>query len=161
MNPYDNEHADVNGDGVQLYLSTDRGFSGWMIVPDAESSQVRIRQLERWTADVAISAASATGVLTVPTAALVGTNGSYLVRLLGAGGEVTTQPVTIGLVTNTRAEVRNGLTEGQTVITGVATTQSTTTTTNSGGGFGGGGLAGGLGGAGRGTVGGGQGGRQP
>ncbi len=56
VNPYDNENPDVNGDGVQLYLSSDRGLSAWMLVPDQESSHVRIRQLERWAADVPISA---------------------------------------------------------------------------------------------------------
>ena len=49
-NPYDNEPADINGDGVQLYLRTDRGESGWMLVPDAATSTVRVRQLEEWTA---------------------------------------------------------------------------------------------------------------
>jgi RND family efflux transporter MFP subunit len=130
----------------------------YAVTVSVTDSSGRVRQ--GMSADVAISAASATDVLTVPTAALVGANGSYLVRLLGADGEVTTRPVTVGLITNTRAEIRDGLTEGQTVITGVATTQATT---NGGaGGLGGGGLGGGFGGGGRGTVGGGQGGpRQP
>lgn len=56
VNPYDNEHADVNGDGIQFYLSTDRGLSAWMLVPEPRSSRVRIRGLERWTAEVPISA---------------------------------------------------------------------------------------------------------
>jgi hypothetical protein len=57
VNLYDNEHADINGDGVQLYLSTDQGLSGWILVPEAHSSGVRTRRLERWPASVPISAA--------------------------------------------------------------------------------------------------------
>jgi len=56
VNPYDNEHPDVNGDGVQLYLSSDQGLSAWMLVPEATSSRVRTRQLERWLAAVPVSA---------------------------------------------------------------------------------------------------------
>ena len=48
-NAYDNEHPDINGDGVQLYLQTDRGESAWMLVPDAASSAVRSRQLDDWS----------------------------------------------------------------------------------------------------------------
>ncbi|MGH7292635.1 MAG: hypothetical protein ACREJT_15560, partial [Myxococcota bacterium] len=33
VNPYDNEHPDINGDGVQLYVRTDAGSSGWSLVP--------------------------------------------------------------------------------------------------------------------------------
>lgn len=96
------------------------------------------------SADVSISTAEATNVLTVPTSALVGANGTYLVRLLGANGEIATRPVTVGLVTNTRAEIRDGVTEGEIVITGVATAQTTTTGgTGAGAGLGGGFVPGG------------------
>jgi hypothetical protein len=47
-NVYDNESPDINGDGVQLYLGTLRGLSGWMLVPEAESSRVRVRALSEW-----------------------------------------------------------------------------------------------------------------
>jgi macrolide-specific efflux system membrane fusion protein len=111
------------------------------------------------SADVSITTAQAANVLLVPTTALVGSGGTYGVRLLDAGGQLVTQPVTVGLVTNTRAEVRDGLSEGQTVVTGVVTT--TTTTTTGSGGLGGPGGLGGGGFGGRGTVGGGGGNRQP
>jgi multidrug efflux pump subunit AcrA (membrane-fusion protein) len=113
------------------------------------------------SADVSITTAEAANVLLVPTTALVGGNGSYGVRTLDASGQLATQPVTVGLVTNTRAEVRDGLSEGQTVVTGVVSAQTTTTTGNGGGGFGGAGGLGGGGFGGRGTVGGGGGNRQP
>ena len=49
VNPYDNESPDINGDGVQLYLATRRGVSGWVLVPDAGSDRVRARPVDGWT----------------------------------------------------------------------------------------------------------------
>ena len=90
------------------------------------------------TADVTITIATATNVMTVPAAALRGTAGNYSVLILGADGTPTAQPVQVGLITNTTAEIKSGLTGGQEVVTGVNTAQNGTTTTT--GGFGGGGL---------------------
>ncbi len=87
------------------------------------------------TSDITITTASATNVLTVPAAALRGTAGSYSVLVMGPDGEPTAVPVQVGLVTNTTAEVKSGLTAGQTVVTGVNTPQTATSTNN--GGFGG------------------------
>jgi macrolide-specific efflux system membrane fusion protein len=101
------------------------------------------------TADVTITIDSATNVLTVPAAALRGTTGDYTVLIVGADGTPTAQPVQVGLVTNTTAEIKSGLTEGQAVVTGVANAQTGTTPTT--GGFGGGGIGipgGGFGGGG-------------
>ena len=93
------------------------------------------------TADVTITIDSATNVLTVPAAALRGTAGNYSVLTMGADGTPVAQPVEVGLVTNTTAEIKSGLTEGQEVVTGVNTPQ-TGTATNGNGGFGGGGFGG-------------------
>ena len=96
------------------------------------------------TADVTITTASVTNVLTVPSEALTGTAGSYSVRILGPTGVPEARPVTVGLVTTTLAEIKSGLTAGETVITGTtaARNATTTTTNNQGGGnfrgFGGG-----------------------
>ena len=38
---------------------------------------------------------------------------------MGADGTPTAKPVEVGLVTNTTAEIKSGLTEGQAVVTGV------------------------------------------
>jgi len=92
------------------------------------------------TADVTITIASATNVLTVPAAALRGTAGDYSVLVLAADGTPATVPVEVGLVTNTTAEVKSGLTAGQEVVTGVNTAQNGTSPTVTGG-FGGGGIA--------------------
>jgi hypothetical protein len=56
VNRYDNEPADVNGDGVQLYVRTDRGESGWMLVPETSPATVRMRQLDGWAAPLPIRA---------------------------------------------------------------------------------------------------------
>ena len=64
------------------------------------------------TSDITITTASATNVLTVPAAALRGTAGSYSVLVMGP---MATErgPVQVGLVTNTTAEVKSGLTAGR------------------------------------------------
>jgi len=89
------------------------------------------------TADVTITTASAEAVLNVPIAALRGTAGSYTVLVMGPDGQPTAQAVEVGLVTSSAAEITSGLTEGQTVVTGVSTAQTGTPTTT--GGFNGGG----------------------
>jgi membrane fusion protein, macrolide-specific efflux system len=95
------------------------------------------------SADVSITTESATSVLRVPATAIVGSDGQYAVRVLDANGQVTTRQVSVGLITSSMAEIKDGLTEGETVVTGVATTQTTTT-----GGFGGLAVPGGFGGGG-------------
>ena len=98
-----------------------------------------------------ITVANASNVLTVPASALRGTAGNYSVLILGADGTPTAQAVEVGLVTNTTAEIKSGLTEGQEVVTGVANAQTGNPSVTNGG-FGGGGIAipgGGFGGGNR------------
>jgi hypothetical protein len=66
---------------------------------------------------------------------------------MGADGTPTLTPVTVGLVTSTTAEIKTGLSEGDTVITGTAADRiaSSNSTTNSFGGNGRGGFGGGGG----------------
>jgi hypothetical protein len=49
-NPYDNEHPDINGHGVQLYIRTISDAGAWVIVPEANSASARVRQLAGWGA---------------------------------------------------------------------------------------------------------------
>ena len=86
------------------------------------------------TADVTITIASATNVLTVPAAALRGSAGDYRVLTLDAGGQPVSTPVTVGLVTSTTAEIKSGIEAGTAVVTGTSSTRTGTTTTS--GGFG-------------------------
>ena len=87
------------------------------------------------TADVTITIASATNVLTVPAAALRGTDGDYRVLTMGADGTPVSTAVQVGLVTNTAAEIKSGLDEGTAVVIGTAAQRTGTTTPT--GGFGG------------------------
>ena len=50
VNPYDNEHPDVNGDGVQLYVEGGGVRGGWMLVPEGGES-VRARAIDGWDGD--------------------------------------------------------------------------------------------------------------
>ena len=84
------------------------------------------------TADVTITIASATNVLTVPAAALRGAEGDYRVQTLDASGQPDATPVTVGLVTSTSAEIKCGLTEGEAVVTGTAADRVATSGSNNG-----------------------------
>lgn len=93
------------------------------------------------SADVTITTASATGVLTVPSAALEGTTGDYAVMTLAADGTPQRTPVDVGLVTSTTAEIKSGLAAGTAVVTGTAADLVGTVNDNGGGRFGTGGVA--------------------
>ena len=43
VNRYDNEHPDINGDGVQLHIQSASVLTGWMLIPETESGDVRVR----------------------------------------------------------------------------------------------------------------------
>jgi macrolide-specific efflux system membrane fusion protein len=88
------------------------------------------------SADVTITTASATNVLTIPSAALLGSDGDYRVRTLDADGDPVATPVEVGLVTASTAEITSGLTEGQAVVIGTASDLAGTTKDGSDG-FGG------------------------
>jgi macrolide-specific efflux system membrane fusion protein len=70
------------------------------------------------SADIAITIASATGVVTVPSSALQGTTGDYNVMTLGADGNPQRVPVEVGLLTNATAEIKSGLEAGTPVVIG-------------------------------------------
>ena len=51
VNVYDNESADINGDGVQLYILSSGRPSGWLLVPESNAEgrgPVRIRPIQGW-----------------------------------------------------------------------------------------------------------------
>jgi macrolide-specific efflux system membrane fusion protein len=93
------------------------------------------------SADVTITAASATGVLSIPSRALSGTAGAYTVRVVADDGTVSTRSVEVGLVTASLAEIKSGLQAGERVVTGTSSTQNAGTTVTGGAGvFPGGGV---------------------
>jgi len=143
---------------IALTPSTTSGSSSVVSYPVTVSIDGTNDQLRSgMSSDVSITVAQAANVRVVPTAALSGSNGNYVARVLAADGSVTAAVVEVGLVTTSGAEIRSGLSEGQTVVTGtVSSTTTGTGATNNGnrgvtGGFGGGGFGGGgFGGGGRG-----------
>jgi RND family efflux transporter MFP subunit len=90
------------------------------------------------SAQVAVTLAEADNVVAVPSIALVGSSGNYSVRVIDSAGAVTDQPVTVGLVTASLAEIQSGINVGDTVVTGTTSslnsTSSNTNTFNLGGG---------------------------
>jgi len=56
VNRFDNEHADVNGDSIQLYVRNEHGLSGWMLVPERDTEAVRTRRIDGWLAEQPIRA---------------------------------------------------------------------------------------------------------
>jgi macrolide-specific efflux system membrane fusion protein len=137
---------------IGLTPSTSSGSSSVVSYPvtiaiDGSNSAIRAGM----SADVAITVAQATNVLVVPTSALAGGKGDYVARVLDEANNVSTTPVEVGLVTTSGAEIKSGLNEGDTVVTGTVSSQ-TNSTTNNNRGLGGGGFSGGFGGGGGGFV---------
>lgn len=96
-------------------------YNGIFDVPNADG---RLRTY--MTAQVHIVLGSATDVLVVPAAALGpgDADGRHAVRVLGEDGQVSERRIDIGLNDKVTAEVRDGLAEGDIVVTGVAVAQS-------------------------------------
>jgi macrolide-specific efflux system membrane fusion protein len=76
------------------------------------------------TADITITLAKAENVVAIPAGALLGASGDYSVRVLKADATIELRQVSVGLLTNTMAEITDGLAEGETVITGTASDQN-------------------------------------
>ena len=90
--------------------------------------------LSGMSATVTVTTASVDNVLRVPATALQGSaSAGYTVLVLNANGSTSTVDVTVGLVTTSMAEIKSGLTVGETVVTGTTATRTTTTTTSNSG----------------------------
>jgi RND family efflux transporter MFP subunit len=111
------------------------------------------------SASVAVTTASATGVIAVPSTALHGAAGNYTVMVLDSSGQAQTVSVQVGLIASGLAEIQSGVSAGDLVVTGSSTVRTGTTAGGAGitipglggaggvggGGFGGGGRGGGGG----------------
>ena len=98
---------------------------------------------EGMSASATISVASKESVLTIPIAALGGTDAARTVQVLAADGSVSSADVAVGLIGDTTVEITTGLSAGEKVVTGIL---GQLTTSSSAGGFGGGSGFGGGGG---------------
>lgn len=92
-------------------------YNGRFDVPNPDG-KLRISM----TAQVSIVLARATGVPTIPSAALGPRRrgGTYMVQVLGADGQVTPREVKVGVNNNAMAEIVEGLKEGDEVVIGQA-----------------------------------------
>lgn len=88
------------------------------------------------SASISITTAQVDNVVAVPAIALVGSLGSYSVRVLDANNQPQLVPVEVGLVSSSLAEITSGIAEGTVVVTGTSSTRTTTTGTGGAGGFG-------------------------
>lgn len=62
VNPLDNEHPDINSDGVQLYLGSSHGsgrYYAWLLVPEGEHGAVRVTSRAAFGPAVSIQATAA------------------------------------------------------------------------------------------------------
>lgn len=86
------------------------------------------------SAEVHIVLGAAKNALVIPSSALgaKAADGSYNVQVVAADGQQTSRKIIIGLNNNVTAEVRSGLSEGERVVIGEAST-STTTSSSVGG----------------------------
>ena len=106
----------------------------------------RLRPDMTVTADIATTVAD--NVVAVPSAAVKTSNGKKYVAVMGSNGQTANQTVTTGLSDDTYTQIKSGLTEGTTVVTGSTSTSasSAASSRSSGsilGGAGGGGPTGG------------------
>ena len=86
------------------------------------------------SAEVHIVLGEVKNVLTIPSSAL-GTksaDGSYVVQTLGDDGKPSPRKVTVGLNNNVSAEILSGLSEGENVVIGEASTTTTKSSSNGG-----------------------------
>jgi membrane fusion protein, macrolide-specific efflux system len=126
--------GDVTGTVAAIAPTASAGDSGVVSYPVTITLTDAPAKLKPgMTADITITTASASNVLTIPSTALLGSDGDYTVRVLSAAGVAEIREVAVGLITSSLAEITNGLAAGEAVITGTAADRAATTTNNSGG----------------------------
>lgn len=138
----------VEGRVISIALRADEAASNGVVsfAVTVELSDAPDRLRPGMSAEVTIVTASAQDVLTVPSRALSGSGDNYTVRVVGADGTVEVRAVTVGLVTDSLAEIQSGLSAGDAVVTGTSSTDALGGGGFQGGGPGGGGFQGGPGG---------------
>ncbi|MFI5312371.1 MAG: hypothetical protein ACHQQ3_14125, partial [Gemmatimonadales bacterium] len=106
-NPYDNEHPDINGSGVQLYVATGLDSGAWMIVPSTGQREARVRALGGW------------GTLALHRAVWRPTTDGYELSAHVAlgGGATAAAPIALDVLVNDAAPGRERR-RGQLVLSG-------------------------------------------
>ena len=134
----------IEGTVTAIAPSADDAGSGGVVsfAISVELREVPAALRAGMSADVTIVTASVNDALTIPSRALSGSANNYSVRVVGADGSVQARSVTVGLVTDSLAEIKSGLSAGDAVVTGTSSTQTLGNGGNGPGGFGGGGVGG-------------------
>jgi len=117
------------------------GVRQYPIVIALDSVPATLR--EGMSASATISVANKASVLSIPIAALGGTDAARTVQILAADGTVSSVPVEIGLIGDARVEITTGVAAGDKVVTGILGQLTTSSGAGGLGGFGGGGGGGG------------------
>ncbi len=128
--------------------TTANGVTSYPVTLDLVSVPSGVRAGQSTT--VTVTAAAATNVLYVPSAAVTSLGGLNTITVKSSNGSTKTVNVTVGLKGDTNTQISGaGVVEGTTVVIPTATTGSTGFPTGAvpggGAGFGGGGLTGGTG----------------
>lgn len=55
VNRLDNEHADINGAGMQLYLRSDARTAGYVIVPIKDTEELSFRPIDGWGDNITVA----------------------------------------------------------------------------------------------------------
>jgi len=98
---------------IDLSPTTSKGVSAYKTTITFPSSDSRIRT--GMTANVSISGPSASGVVSVPSSAIIKNGSGSFVLVEGQNGKFTKQAVDAGLTDGTYTEIRSGISNGQTV----------------------------------------------
>jgi multidrug efflux pump subunit AcrA (membrane-fusion protein) len=118
--------------------STSNNVTTYPAIVQFDTSSDKILPNMAATANIIIE--TKTDVLVAPSTSIQNQNGQYTARVLRNSVEMS-QPVEVGISSDTQTEIISGLSEGDMVITGTITASSTTTTRSTsvfGGGIGGG-----------------------
>lgn len=110
----------VPGEGQASSASTTEQAVQYTVLFDVDNADGEL--MSQMTAQVVFVTASIHDVLTVPLAALQGKPGAYQVRVLGKGTKPELRGVKVGIRDRQVAQIIEGLSEGERLITGEAET---------------------------------------
>jgi RND family efflux transporter MFP subunit len=111
----------VSSIGLSATDSSQSGVVSFPVEIAIEDAPNTLR--EGMSAEVTVITATASDVLSVPTSAVESAPDGYRVQVLGADGQPTTRTVDVGLVTESRTEITEGLNEAEVVVTGTLNEQ--------------------------------------
>jgi hypothetical protein len=119
-NPFDNEHPDVNGDGIQLYVSDGDRISAWMLVPETDSALLSGADARTVAGTVRVRRITGSAENLEVTARWERTQHGYRVRAtVDVASLVGSRPVSLDVLVNEKPPGRERR-RGQLVLRGAA-----------------------------------------